>query len=151
MIRHLKPLILFLFLPFLIHGSELFQGKQLIGASTVVTIEQYGLDTLPARVDTGAKSSSIDCRGIIIDRSNRQVSCRPNGRGYIVTLPYSRLDTVKSSNGIREERAFVILHAGVEGQSIETEFSLRDRSAMTHPVLLGRSLLEGRFIVDVSR
>ena len=42
---------------------------------------------------------------------------------------------------------------GLDGKDelIEAEFSLSDRSDMKYPVLIGRKLLKGRFIVDVSR
>jgi hypothetical protein len=36
------------------------------------------------------------------------------------------------------------------GKAYKAEFSLSDRSHMKNPILLGRKLLNGKFVVDVS-
>jgi hypothetical protein len=45
----------------------------------------------------------------------------------------------------------VSLPATVEGKQMEVRFTLADRYTMAYPVLLGRSFLEGQFLVDVSK
>jgi hypothetical protein len=43
------------------------------------------------------------------------------------------------------------LKARLSKVELRREFSLTDRSEFTYPVLIGRNLLQGEFIVDVTR
>jgi hypothetical protein len=58
---------------------------------------------------------------------------------------------VRSSNGEVQERHVVETDVVIAGRSLRTAFTLADREAMNFPVLLGRRLLRGNFLVDVSR
>ena len=58
---------------------------------------------------------------------------------------------VRSSNGEQQERHVVEADVVIAGQVIRTEFTLADREAMNFPVLLGRRLLRGNFLVDVAK
>ena len=57
---------------------------------------------------------------------------------------------MRSSNGEEQERHVIETDVVVNGRTLRTEFTLADREAMTFPVLLGRRLLRGKFMVDVS-
>ncbi len=61
-----------------------------------------------------------------------------------------KITYVKSSNGTRQERIFILTTLELYGQVYETEISLTDRKEMTYAMLIGRKYLEDRFIVDVS-
>jgi hypothetical protein len=61
-----------------------------------------------------------------------------------------KITHVKSSNGTREERIFIMTELELYGKVFKTEVSLTDRTAMTYPMLVGRKYLEDRFLVDVS-
>ncbi len=61
-----------------------------------------------------------------------------------------KITYVKSSNGTRQERIFILTTLELYGRAFETEISLTDRKAMTYPMLIGRKYLEDRFIVDVA-
>ena len=61
-----------------------------------------------------------------------------------------KITHVKSSNGTRQERIFILTTLELYGQAFEAEISLTDRKEMTYAMLIGRKYLEDRFIVDVS-
>ncbi len=59
---------------------------------------------------------------------------------------------VRSSNGKKESRFFIRTQVSFDnGKKYPITMSLTDRSKMKFPVLLGRRLLAGRFIVDVGK
>ncbi len=134
-----------------LHATDTCNGKRLIGANTTITLPDFNLSGIPAKVDTGARTSSLHCTAIHIDAEASSVTFIPLGKDVSHTVPLYRIGSVKSSNGAVQERPFVFLKIIHEGVPFETEFSLADRSAMTYPVLLGRSLLKGNFIVDVAK
>ena len=55
----------------------------------------------------------------------------------------------KKKGGAKAERSPSRLQLAAIG--MEAEFSLSDRSDLRYPVLIGRTLLQGNFVVDVSR
>jgi hypothetical protein len=66
-------------------------------------------------------------------------------------LPLAEHRAVKSSIGTSQIRPVVVLDLIMAGQALSTEVTLTDRSDMELPMLVGRSALKGRFIVDPSR
>lgn len=58
---------------------------------------------------------------------------------------------VKSSTGIPERRYKIKTEIQLGKKVYETTFTLTDRGSMKYPVLLGRVILNKRFIVDVSK
>jgi len=58
---------------------------------------------------------------------------------------------VKNSFGQSEYRYVIKTEVTLFGETFEAEFTLADREKMRNPVLLGKRLLKGRFLVDVSK
>lgn len=126
----------------------------------MVDFPELELFEIEAKVDTGAFTSSIHCNNI------REVNQPDGQRAIHFELLDDRhpaynhkafeftdfsLRNVKSSFGDVQERYIIRTKIIIHGQEVETEFSLSDRSDLKYPVLLGRTLLRKRFIVDVSR
>ena len=132
--------------------------KAVIGATELVDFPELGWQQVPARVDTGAATSSIHCSRVrLVEKAGepRRLSFYLDVQKGAPRQPFSVTDfketTIKNSFG-HEERRYVIKTQIVLGKRrIRTEFSLADRRKMSYPVLLGRKLLKGRFLVDVSQ
>ncbi|MDX1618796.1 MAG: RimK/LysX family protein [Balneolaceae bacterium] len=130
-----------------------------IGRVELISFPEWGLSDLEAKVDTGAYTSSLHCHHIEEIEKEGKPYVRfnlldPSHEIYnekLFELPIYRAKTVKSSNGVAERRFVVRTTIVLMGESYRAEFSLTDRSEMKKPVLLGRKLLQGRFLVDVSR
>lgn len=133
------------------YAQELCDGKPIIGTHASIAFPKLGINALRAKVDTGAYNSSLHCSQMVIDPDAHTVSCHLAELPDAVILPLTRLKNVKSSNGKVERRPFVKLEVLLMGKRFVAEFSLTDRSQMRSPVLLGRTLLKHRFVVDVSR
>ncbi len=124
----------------------------IIGWREMVTLPEWGLE-LRAKVDTGAKSSSIDCSDIVELPDNRvrftiRVS-RSRGKTITLEAPIAIRKRVRSSTGEGRSRLFVetTLHlAGIEKKIL---VNLACRKKMLHRMLLGREALGGReFLID---
>lgn len=134
--------------------------KGIIGRREMVDFPELELYEIEAKVDTGAYTSSIHCDNICeVDLPDGQRAIHfellhDNHPAYNhKAFEFTNFDlrTVKSSFGDVQERYVIRTKIMIYGQEIETEFSLSDRSDLKYPVLLGRTLLRKRFIVDVSK
>jgi len=111
---------------------------------------------IDAKIDTGAFSCSIHCDDIRLSEDHSKVYFRlldgshPDYHDKEIVMDVHKITHVKSSNGTREERIFIMTDLELYGKVFKTEVSLTDRTAMTYPMLIGRKYLEDRFIVDVS-
>ncbi|WP_229076904.1 RimK/LysX family protein, partial [Actinoplanes sp. DH11] len=122
-----------------------------------IELPQLLLTRVPAKIDTGADASSIWANGSVDGRGRLDVVFfGPDSLlydGKIHTFPKSAysITRVSSSFGHREIRYKLKLKIKVNGRIINGSFTLADRSTKLYPILLGRSLLRNKFIVDVSK
>ncbi len=65
-------------------------------------------------------------------------------------MPVHAIKKVKSSNGTIQERIFIKTVIEIAGKAYKAKLSLTDRAEMKYPMLIGRTYLKGRFLVDVS-
>jgi hypothetical protein len=131
------------------------QHKLIIGRKEVVSFPEYGLENVMAKVDTGAYTSSLHCTSIKEKNGKLEFTLvHPSGqkasKNHFATEHFRRKE-IKSSNGTIQERYLIKTKITLLGKTYLSEFSLANRSKMKHPVLLGRKLLMGRFLVDVSK
>ncbi|MFB2120227.1 ATP-dependent zinc protease [Parapedobacter sp. 2B3] len=129
-----------------------------IGWKEVVDLPDLGIHGIPAKVDTGARTSVLHCSHIQLIKKGRKqfVEFRPlddlrhpPNETYI--LPFHSERKIKNSFGQEENRYIINTTVSLFGEPRPIEISLRDRSGMEFPMLLGRSFLRKKFIVDVSR
>lgn len=127
----------------------------LIGRAEPVQFPVLGLLKVPARIDSGAKTSSVwasDVRlqdGVLKFTLFDTTSKHYNGHEVETKSFETRM--VASSNGAVEERYVVKLVVELSGRRIRASFTLANRSLQAYPVLIGRNVLRGKFLVDVSR
>ncbi|HSX17426.1 MAG TPA: RimK/LysX family protein [Patescibacteria group bacterium] len=126
-----------------------------IGRNALITVGD--IDGVPAKVDTGADTSSVWASGIREENGELHFYLFDEGSDYYTgeeIVAYSgcyQQVRVDSSTGHAQKRYVVVLPVIVEGKRLEARFTLADRRAMAYPVLLGRNFLAGQFVVDVSQ
>lgn len=132
---------------------------QVIGRAEVIDLPDWDLFGLDAKIDTGAYTSSLHChhiervekQGNIFVRFNLLDPSHEIYNDKLFELPVFKSKTVKSSNGLTEERFIVKTRIKLLGKLLKAELSLTDRSEMKYPILIGRKLIKGHFVVDVSK
>lgn len=134
----------------------LFAQDIIIGKYDRVDLLQLELKNIRAKIDSGAKTSSLHCSYIkrldehrvifeVLDDSHKKYKKTK----YI--LPIQRIAKVRSSNGMEEERFVVLIKTIIFNKTYEVEYSLRNRKKMSFPILLGREFLKQGFLIDVNK
>ena len=123
-----------------------------------LALPQLGIGMLKAKLDTGARSSSLHVDtleefqrdGATWLRFTMHVGRR---QPLCVACEAPALDrrVVTDTGGRRTERWFIRSEIQLAGQHFSVDINLTDRRHMLFPLLLGRSALNGRFAVDPAR
>jgi hypothetical protein len=129
---------------------------RIIGVAEYVVFPDWGIENLSARVDTGAQTSALHVENIELLPGSRvrfDVRLRRDDSAARVTIEtkVSRRTSVRSSTGHSAPRLFVKAHVRLGGREQQIEVGLVDRRNMLYRMLLGRSALKGRFLVDVTK
>jgi len=106
-----------------------------------------------AKVDTGAKTSSIDVRDLTkFERDNaewvRFTITNKKSRSVTFERPIFRNSKVRRSGTEKQVRYVVRLGVCLDGYFKEAEVNLNDRAGMSYRMLIGRGFLADRFLVD---
>ena len=123
--------------------------KVTIGAVEDVVVLPWNV-TLPARIDTGALTSSLDARELTV-RDNKALFKLRNEYGSLrLSLPIIEWRYIRSAIG-EERRPVVEMEICLGRKRFRTQVTLKDRSRVKYPFLVGRRALQEHFLVDVSR
>lgn len=132
---------------------------KIIGRLERIDFPEWDLFDIDAKIDTGAYTSSLHCHHIeAFSRKGRSFVrfnlLDPSHATYnekLLELPVHATKSIKSSNGSTEQRYIIKTIIRLLDKEFKAELSLADRSEMRYPVLLGRKLINKRFLVDVSK
>ena len=133
--------------------------RTIVGWREWVALPQAGVDWVKAKVDTGARSSSIhafDLEAYDVDGQEWvRFSIHPWQRSdedvAELSLPVLDRREVRSSNGQVEQRYAVAMEVTLAARTITTVMTLSNRDEMGFRMLIGREALERGFLVDSSR
>ncbi|MEE3325948.1 MAG: RimK/LysX family protein [Myxococcota bacterium] len=137
---------------------SLYDDKLLVvGAVERVLLEPQN-EVLEARIDTGAKTSSIDAQEITPFERDGKPWVRfklplPDKKGSSVQIesPVVGRAQIKRHNEAPMVRFVVNLRVVLGPLDRLSPFTLADRKGYDYPVLIGRSYLQGLAVVDVDR
>ena len=128
-----------------------------IGRAEQISLPELGVSKVYAKTDTGADLSTIwatrirEEEGVLKFRLFSKKSPHYTGITIKVQSPDYLLTRVASSFGHKELRYVIKIKIKVKGKTVRATFSLSDRRKKNYPILIGRKLLNGKFIVDVSK
>jgi hypothetical protein len=122
------------------------QEKIMVGAVENVLLLPWGV-SLPARIDTGAATSSLDARNITVKGKMVEFHLPGAYGGHKARLPLERWSSIKTAS-VQERRPVVSVEMCIGSRRVRTQVNLNDRSQVTYPLLIGRNTLELGFIVD---
>lgn len=126
----------------------------IIGSTEYIDIDDT--KNIPAKIDTGADTSSIWVSNIemqedgVLTFTLFDKKCPLYTGERLKTTNYTA-KVVRSSHGDSQVRYCVNLPVSIKGKTFKTMFTLANRSRNHFPVLIGRHTLKGKFLVDVSQ
>lgn len=133
--------------------------KPTIGWREWVALPELGLERIKAKVDTGARTSCLHAfnlepfdqggeRWVRFGMHPRQHS---DAESIECTAPVLEERVVTDSGGHRENRMVIRSLVQLYGQSWDIELTLTGRDDMRFRMLLGRTAIRRRFVVDPGR
>ncbi|WP_299794578.1 RimK/LysX family protein [uncultured Shewanella sp.] len=133
-------------------------GKFLLGAEENVYIDEVKA-SFNTRIDTGAESSSLDSRNIILfERDGKQwvrfdvFTDGPEAPAQTFESKVERFVRIKQDADQKSDRRPVIhAHLKIGKYKAETDLNLVDRSHLEFPLLLGRKFMQDIAVVDVGQ
>ncbi len=128
--------------------------KQIIGRREYIDFPELGLTGILAKMDTGAYTSALYCHEIRIENDvlffkllDPSYTCYQHSEHRFSEFGEKH---IKNSFGEIEKRFTIKTLVKIGRKEIKSVISLTNRSDMRYPVLIGRKILNNRFIIDVS-
>ncbi len=131
-----------------------------IGWREWLSFPDLGIPGVKAKIDTGARSSALHTHDYEIYESDNgeqrvRFHLHPLKDREDVELecdaPVTGMRVVKDSGGHAENRPFVTVVARLGEFEWPIELSLTNREGMRFRMLLGRTAVKGRFLIDTGR
>ncbi len=130
-----------------------------IGWRERLSLPKLGIETIKAKVDTGAKTSSLYAFDVEPFQEGETPMVRfkvhpfqgDRDRTVVAQAPLVENRSVRSSNGQIEQRPVIRTTVVLNEQAWDIDLTLTHRKAMAFRMLLGREALRSRFLVDSGR
>lgn len=123
-----------------------------VGWREHVSLPELGLAGIPAKIDTGARTSSLHAHVLedFMRGEERFVRFAVDWDGVRHHCEAVQVDLrgITSSNGDTQTRFVIKTPLAIGNIQVRAEISLADRSQMQFPMLIGRTALRRRFVVD---
>jgi hypothetical protein len=119
-----------------------------------LALPQLGIAAIRAKIDTGARSSALHVETLETVLAEgveyAQFSLRTGADDHVIQCRAPVFDRrpVTDSGGHTTERVFIRTELELAGQRWPIEINLTNRRNMLFPMLLGRTAMGGRFLVD---
>jgi hypothetical protein len=134
--------------------SQAAYCKETIGWVEFVSL-QPGDIVLKAKIDSGAKSSSLHCKCQSIYEKNGKkwiILSLKNNSGKKITLKrqVTRMVKIKRHFGDAQRRPVIRLGVCLGNVYKEIDVNIIDRSGLNYQMLIGRNYLAGDFLIDTA-
>lgn len=134
--------------------SAIVKPMPIVGWRELVHLPELGLHAVPAKIDTGARTSSL--HATVLDEFERDgekyvrfaVDFEQQHVRQVCEAVHIDRRGITSSNGETQWRMVIKTPLKIGNLTFRAEISLANRSDMKFPMLIGRSALRRRFVVD---
>lgn len=134
--------------------------RKIIGRRAIAILPELNIESVVAKIDTGAYSSTLHAENIHIEKSGvvkelvfdivpGEFIQTKSGKAETHRVRDFYTQKVRSSNGHIQVRYTIKTKISLDNIRFMASITLSDRSAMGYPLLIGRKLLRSRFIVNV--
>jgi hypothetical protein len=130
-------------------------APEIVGWRELVGLPALGLSQIPAKIDTGARTTSLHAE--VLEEFEREdgkylrFAVDWDGERHEGIAIHVDVRGITSSNGDTQKRYVIKTPLKIGNQEFKAEISLADRSDMKFPMLIGRTALRRRFVVDSGR
>jgi hypothetical protein len=137
--------------------TEVAVAATVLGWREWVALPQLGLAAIRAKIDSGARSSALHVEALSSHFENGAewvcFSVRTGVGDEVHSCHAPVLDRrpVTDSGGHVTERVFIRTRMSLGGADFKIEINLTNRRNMLFPMLLGRTAMAGRFLIDPER
>ncbi len=139
--------------------NEALHSNTLIGWREWARLPDAGIEWIKAKIDTGARSSSLHAFEIAeFERDGRawvRFLVRPwqDSREDItqVEAPVHDRRLVRSSSGHVQQRVVILMTVVLAGREVAAEVTLTNRDEMGFRMLIGRETLRQGFFIDPAK
>lgn len=129
---------------------------KIIGREEWCALPTLGIPAILARIDSGARTSSLQATEIKLIKKNNERWVRflvqPLQKntevGIVCRAKVVEKRSVKGSFGISEERLIIKTPITIGKETFEIEFSLANRNTMEFRMLLGRGAMIDRYLIN---
>ncbi len=134
------------------------KNKIIVGWREALCLPELGIDLIKAKIDTGAKTSCLHAFKIEPFTKDGEAwvrfwthpKKRVNTLEQVCEAPIVDRRKVKSSSGQEEMRYVIKTTLRLDGQEWPIEITLSNRETMVFRMLLGRTSMQDRIVVDPS-
>jgi ribosomal protein S6--L-glutamate ligase len=130
---------------------------KIIGSQEWCAFNEFKIPAVLARIDSGAKTSSIQATHIKLIKKDDENWVRfminplqNNTISKTITAKLKGKRSIKGSFGIAEERFIVKTSITIGEDTFEIELCLANRNSMEFRMLLGRNALINRYLINPS-
>lgn len=129
--------------------------KSIIGRLEYVSLLDFGLNNIIAKIDTGAYNCAAHAKNIFIENNKLSFYLldghdKTSDSKFIETKDF-KIRYVKNSKGVSEKRFFIKTKILLKDLELTVDLSLVDRGSMRYPILIGRKFFKKHFIVDAAK
>jgi ribosomal protein S6--L-glutamate ligase len=131
-------------------------NKLILGSEEWCHLPELGIPIIKARIDSGAKTSALHAINIALFKKEGQnwvkfdINPIQNNVKTIIHCEALLIGKriVKSSSGFREQRFVIQTNLEIGRTKWQIEMTLTNRDSMLFRLLVGRTAMNSRFIID---
>ncbi len=130
-------------------------AKRIIGWREWVSLPDLNIPVIKAKIDTGARTSALHAFKLETFQENGTLKVRfflhlrkKKSQETVCEAVVIDKRWVSDSGGHKEERYVIETNVNIANLCWTIEITLTNRDTMRFPMLLGRTAMEGRLIVD---
>lgn len=130
--------------------------KPLLGWREILSIPTLGIKEIRAKVDTGARTSALHVTDLKMKKRGRtlfayfRIHPKQKTKFPIIESKAKVVEfrRITSSNGISSERPVILVDIVLGQNKSQIELTLVNRDMMGYRMLLGRTAIKDRYLVD---
>jgi len=137
-----------------IDNFDQYKNKTIIENIELISLPDLKIENIKAKVDTGATCTSLGVSYVLTNRQTKKVTFIPLNTkfkqytGKKITMDLYSEIRVQSSNGDEELRPLIKTDIKIKNKIYECFISLANRDELEYPILIGKDVLSGKFLIN---